>query len=191
MRGEGCFSRKYSGSKLIGTQKEDITFMQDLLDMTSGAFVTVVIAALGFNPLGAFAAGVLLGKICNIGGTVHPDGIHAISVRVLSYQRPSGPGVIGYCAAKELDFDSISLTDMEQILRAGLTHLYSFSRTMEVRTVPAEEDGEEDTAETWYIYTIRYSSASTGRCCGFQGSEDRHTPRSHLRPARARRSRSA
>ena len=54
-----------------------------------------------------------------------------------------------YCAAKELDFDSISLTDMEQILRAGLTHLYSFSRTMEVRTVPAEEDGEEDTAETW------------------------------------------
>ena len=70
--------------------------MQDLLDMTSGAFVTVVIAALGFNPLGAFAAGVLLGKICNIGGTVHPDGIHAISVRVLSYQRPSGPGVIGY-----------------------------------------------------------------------------------------------
>lgn len=62
-----------------------------------------------------------------------------------------------YCAAKELDFDSISLTDMEQILRAGLSHLYSFSRTMEVRTVPAEEDGEEDTAETWYIYTIRYN----------------------------------
>ena len=28
---------------------------------------------------------------------------------------------------------------------------------MEVRTVPAEEDGEEDTAETWYIYTIRYN----------------------------------
>lgn len=62
-----------------------------------------------------------------------------------------------YCAAKELDFVSISLTDMEQILRAGLTHLYSFSRTMELRTVPAEEDGEEDTAETWYIYTIRYN----------------------------------
>ncbi len=62
-----------------------------------------------------------------------------------------------YCAAKNLDFAAISLTDMEQILRAGLTHLYSFSRTMEVRTVPAEEDGEEDTAETWYIYTIRYN----------------------------------
>ena len=28
---------------------------------------------------------------------------------------------------------------------------------MEVRTVPADEDGEEDTAETWYIYTIRYN----------------------------------
>ena len=62
-----------------------------------------------------------------------------------------------YCAAKELDFTSISLTDMEKILRAGLTHLYSFSRTMEMRTVPAEEDGEEDTLETWYIYTIRYN----------------------------------
>ena len=62
-----------------------------------------------------------------------------------------------YCAAKNLDFAAISLTDMEQILRAGLTHLYSFSRTMEVRTAPAEEDGEEDTAETWYIYTIRYN----------------------------------
>ena len=49
-----------------------------------------------------------------------------------------------YCAAKNLDFAAISLTDMEQILRAGLTHLYSFSRTMEVRTVPAEEDGEEE-----------------------------------------------
>ena len=70
--------------------------MQYLLDMTSGTFVTVVIAAIGFNPVGASAAGVLLGKICNIDGTVHPDGIHAISVRVLSYQRPSGPGVIGY-----------------------------------------------------------------------------------------------
>ena len=62
-----------------------------------------------------------------------------------------------YCAAKELDFASIALADMEQILRAGLTHLYSFSRTMEMRTVPAEEDGEEDTVETWYIYTIRYN----------------------------------
>ena len=62
-----------------------------------------------------------------------------------------------YCAAKNLDFAAISLTDMEQILRAGLTHLYSFSRTMEVRTVPAEEDGEEDTLEIWYIYTIRYN----------------------------------
>ena len=26
-----------------------------------------------------------------------------------------------------------------------------------MRTVPAEENGEEDTAETWYIYTIRYN----------------------------------
>ena len=62
-----------------------------------------------------------------------------------------------YCAAKELDFASISLTDMEKILRAGLAHLYSFNREAEVRTVPAKEDGEKDTTETWYIYTIRYN----------------------------------
>ena len=30
-----------------------------------------------------------------------------------------------YCAVKNLDFAAISLTDMEQILRAGLTHHYS------------------------------------------------------------------
>lgn len=62
-----------------------------------------------------------------------------------------------YCAAKEQDFASISLADMEQVLRAGLTYLYSFSRTLEVRTVPAEGDDEENTTETWYIYTIHYN----------------------------------
>ena len=62
-----------------------------------------------------------------------------------------------YCAAKELDFASIALADMERFLRADLTHLYSFSLTREVRTVPAEEDGDEDTTEIWYIYTIRYN----------------------------------
>lgn len=62
-----------------------------------------------------------------------------------------------YCAAKELDFASIALADMERFLRAGLTHLYSFSLTREVRTVPAEEDGDEDPTEIWYIYTIRYN----------------------------------
>lgn len=39
--------------------------------------------------------------------------------------------------------------------------------------------------------TIDRSSASIDRCCGFQDIGDMHTPRSHLRPARARRSRSA
>lgn len=62
-----------------------------------------------------------------------------------------------YCATKEQNFASISLADMEYLLRAGLTHLYRFSRTVEVRTIPAEEDGEDDTTETWYIYTIHYN----------------------------------
>ena len=66
-----------------------------------------------------------------------------------------------YCAARGESWDSISLTDMQAILRQGKSHLYSFSRTSEVRTV---EDDDEDTAdvvetkeETWYIYTLSYN----------------------------------
>ena len=66
-----------------------------------------------------------------------------------------------YCAARGESWDSISLTDMQAILRQGKSHLYSFTRTSEVRTV---EDDDEDTAdvvetkeETWYIYTLSYN----------------------------------
>lgn len=64
-----------------------------------------------------------------------------------------------YCAAKDQDWAAISLPDLEQTLRQGVSHLYSFTRTIEIRTVPDDPDTQEDesSTETWYIYTISYN----------------------------------
>ena len=66
-----------------------------------------------------------------------------------------------YCAARDQDFEAISLSDMEQTLRQGLPHLYSYTRTSETRTVeddnPETPDVVETTTELWYIYTIVYN----------------------------------
>ena len=65
-----------------------------------------------------------------------------------------------YCAAKDKDFAAISLADMEQTLRAGKAHLYSFTKTVEYRerTETDSETGEETTiTEMWMIYTIVYN----------------------------------
>lgn len=65
-----------------------------------------------------------------------------------------------YCAAKDKDFAAISLADMEQTLRAGKSHLYSFTKAVEYRdrTETDPETGEETTiTETWIIYTIVYN----------------------------------
>lgn len=66
-----------------------------------------------------------------------------------------------YCAAKGESWDTISLADMQSILRLGKSSLYSYTRTSETRTV---EDDDPDTAdvvetkeETWYIYTLSYN----------------------------------
>ncbi|PWM20967.1 MAG: hypothetical protein DBX97_02960 [Collinsella tanakaei] len=63
-----------------------------------------------------------------------------------------------YCAAKNEDWENISLSDLEQTLRAEISDLYTFSRTSETRTIPDYPDTEEDESgtETWYIYTIVY-----------------------------------
>lgn len=63
-----------------------------------------------------------------------------------------------YCAAKEEDWKSISLSDLEQTLRAELSDLYTFTRTSETRIIPDDLDTEEDESgtELWYIYTIVY-----------------------------------
>lgn len=64
-----------------------------------------------------------------------------------------------YCAAKEQDWETIALSDLEQVLRRNKAHLYSFTRTSEVRTVPDDPETEEDESgtETWHIYTVQYN----------------------------------
>lgn len=64
-----------------------------------------------------------------------------------------------YCAAKDKDFAAISLADMERILRAGKSHLYTFTKKEETRTrTETDPDtGEETTVtELWILYTIVY-----------------------------------
>lgn len=63
-----------------------------------------------------------------------------------------------YCAAKDEDWENISLSDLEQTLRAEVSELYTFSRASETRTVPddPETEADESGTEIWYIYTIVY-----------------------------------
>jgi len=67
-----------------------------------------------------------------------------------------------YCAAKEQSWAEISLDGMRGILRGGKSHLYSYTRTSETRTVEADDpdtpDVVETKSETWYIYTLSYNS---------------------------------
>lgn len=68
-----------------------------------------------------------------------------------------------YCAAKDKDFKSISISDMADIMRRNRKHLYSYQRTEEIRerTEIDEETGEETTiTEKWVIYTILYNGES-------------------------------
>lgn len=65
-----------------------------------------------------------------------------------------------YCAAKDADFKSISISDMAAVMRRNKKHLYSYQRTEEIRekTEVDEETGEETTVtEKWMIYTILYN----------------------------------
>lgn len=69
-----------------------------------------------------------------------------------------------YCAAKEDIWDTISLSDMQTVLRRGKSNLYSFTRTSETRTVEADDPDTPDVVETeqktWYIYTLSYNGES-------------------------------
>lgn len=66
-----------------------------------------------------------------------------------------------YCAAKSQDIESIMLSDLEQILRQGKSHLYSYTYTYEFREVedddPDTPDVVETKQETWYVYTLVYN----------------------------------
>lgn len=65
-----------------------------------------------------------------------------------------------YCSFKNQDFASISVSDMENILRQGKQHLYSYRRTEELRerteTNP-ETNTETTITEKWMLYTIIYN----------------------------------
>ncbi|MEA4845767.1 MAG: C39 family peptidase [Clostridiaceae bacterium] len=68
-----------------------------------------------------------------------------------------------YCAAHDMNFENISLSDMEAVLRRGIQHLYSYKRTEELReTTETDPDtGEETTVtEKWMIYTVVYNGES-------------------------------
>lgn len=65
-----------------------------------------------------------------------------------------------YCAYKHQDFASISVSDMENVLRQGKQHLYSYRRTEELRerTETDPETNEETTiTEIWMLYTVTYN----------------------------------
>ena len=66
-----------------------------------------------------------------------------------------------YCAAKNQDWETISPADLATVLRAGKSHLYTFTYMTETRTVEADDpdtpDVIERTTELWYIYTIVYN----------------------------------
>lgn len=80
-----------------------------------------------------------------------------------------------YCAAKDKDFAAISLADMERILRAGKSHLYTFTKREETRTRTETdpETGEETTVtELWILYTIVYQGEDYFADTIFQLSEE-------------------
>ena len=73
-----------------------------------------------------------------------------------------------YCASKNEDFESVSIADMEELLRSNKDKLYSYTKVMEdretiVTTVTVDaETGEETVTETtviekWAVYTITYN----------------------------------
>ena len=66
-----------------------------------------------------------------------------------------------YCAAKERDWRTISPDDLSAVLRAGKSHLYSFTYATEIRMVDADDPTTSGTIEKesqlWYIYTIVYN----------------------------------
>ena len=63
-----------------------------------------------------------------------------------------------YCAFRDQDWERIALADLEQTLRDGMEHLYTFTRTSTTRSIPDDPDTEDDESgtEVWYYYTIVY-----------------------------------
>ena len=73
-----------------------------------------------------------------------------------------------YSASKNTDYQSVSIPDMERVLRDNKDKLYSYTKVLESRTRTVEtvyvdeETGEEyvietEVTETWAVYTITYN----------------------------------
>ncbi|MDR1204543.1 MAG: C39 family peptidase [Peptococcaceae bacterium] len=65
-----------------------------------------------------------------------------------------------YCAAKDKDYESINLSDMENVLRGGVNQLYSYTSRTEIHEwTETDPETEEETTvtEKWIIYTIVYN----------------------------------
>lgn len=80
-----------------------------------------------------------------------------------------------YCAAKEKDYQSITVSDMEQILRGAKEQLYSFTRTEETRestSVDPDTGEKTTTTEQWMIYTVVYNGEDYFADHIFQLSEE-------------------
>lgn len=77
-----------------------------------------------------------------------------------------------YCAHKDTDIRSISKEDLEAILEAGKSHLYSFSFKDDVRDVPAKKEGEKATTTKVRVYTISYNGEGYFADKIFQLSEE-------------------
>lgn len=77
-----------------------------------------------------------------------------------------------YCASKNVDYMTVSISDMENVIRSGKDKLYSYTKTQEERVVETvsttvtvdTSTGEEivtetvtTTTEIWIIYTVVYN----------------------------------
>ena len=96
-------------------------------------------------------------------------------IRTFSYENEELEFISQYCAAKDKDFESISLNDLAATLRENKQHLYSYTSKQEIResTVTDPETGEETTvSETWMVYTVRYNGESYFSDVVFQLTDD-------------------
>lgn len=81
-----------------------------------------------------------------------------------------------YCASKDTDVEGISLSDMEAILRANQSELYSFTYADETRYVDGEIDPEtnepEQVAVTVRVYDVQYNGEAHFQDHVFHLSDD-------------------
>lgn len=65
-----------------------------------------------------------------------------------------------YCAARDEDFESISLDDLSVVLKENAEHLYTYTskqESREVTTTDPKTGAQTTSTETWMVYTIRYN----------------------------------